>query len=1060
MPPEDENTALYVDEGVNFSVQRDQEIPTPADDEILIETQFSGTNPADIKHATLLGIYPAVLGYDFCGTVLKAPPSSAFQPGDLVAGYTPTGINRPPRYGTHQRYLACPEDMVFPVPAALPPHHAASLTVVAMTAADAIFNIFNLPLPRHDNQARTTKPLLIWGASSSVGLCALQLARASGIHPIIVTASPERHSLLQELGATRCFDYKSSSVISDIKATVRDSQWGPLTCGFDAVGSQKGGVGSAQLVAECCSEDATLVSVVVQSDSKFKMPIATPNMDVVIKVQNVPFPITIPARPAGYQRAWCALTWAVENYGVDFRLPSVDLFEGTAEEALEELKAIADGGRCVKRNIQCAFPKAISTLEDPPLLETPEFIHSTLLLDDNPTLISSGSGDHATFDEHHVRSFEDLAATTRSDEQHREDLSMYLAGHPGENAIHPHVLSLPSQGLGDAMAVDMSISLPSGGSVTSISTREDNDELPSSQSDFSMPEEPHAHRFCCTLFPETRPDEDVIAAENCGHVRPIADNLYRQICDFWKSQQCSSCASPFISLSFLNAMVQLYFEHHDPWMSFIHPSSFDTEDASWVLILAVASIGCQYSNVERSELYVLGLQDLLQKALPKDATETIALDQMTLAQCLLLRNTALLFSGYEDEILTSQYQRNMLTSVAKSVSANVAESIPSLDDLDPYERWRRWVGLESQRRVVYCIYVIECCYWIFKDAPSSMTLDDFKIALPCRDKLWTSNFEQWQECLPTRPESKDRPSLKTAFSNPDLLDNLLNDNSGLSNLVILLTFNVEERRLLRSTQPWFAADMATGLNERKLYKWPDELVSFRTALDDKCDPTIKRFSMLTPIVNNAPTFLKVMFHVTNILRRTPLRCLYALSGWQVTVDQMTAAATSLSHWMQQNPTLAREALLQATTLFGVLYDETTGPGSHHLAFLTAGLYIWAYCIVGGEDSATGANGTRKISQRPLRPDKGVPDDVKNSWIQSTLEAPVYVKGVGILNGPESAIRVLKGFRLALSSHRSWPSLRHGLIYSISEVIDGRFASLSPELKSSGWRKNVDRETRA
>ena len=77
---------------------------------------------------------------------------------------------------------------------------------------------------------------------------------------------------------------------------------------------------------------------------------------------------------------------------------------------------------------------------------------------------------------------------------------------------------------------------------------------------------------------------------------------------------------------------------------------------------------------------------------------------MTLAQCLLLRNTALLFSGYEDEILTSQYQRNMLTSVAKSVSANVAESITFPDDLDPSERWRRWVGLESQIRTVYCVY--------------------------------------------------------------------------------------------------------------------------------------------------------------------------------------------------------------------------------------------------------------------------------------------------------------------------------------------------------------------
>ncbi|KAI2892315.1 transcriptional regulator family: Fungal Specific TF and C2H2 zinc finger [Aspergillus niger] len=716
--------------------------------------------------------------------------------------------------------------------------------------------------------------------------------------------------------------------------------------------------------------------------------------------------------------------------------------------------------RSQKACLNCAKAKQRCNGKSP--CQTPEFVHSTLLLNDNPAFISTGSGDHVTFNEQPVQvghfPFEDLAASSGSGEQHREDYSMYPMGHPSENAIHPHVLSLPSQGLGDAMAVDMNMSLPSGGSVSSVSTREDNDDIPSSQSDFFTPEESQAHRHCCTRFPETQPDEDVIAAENYGHVRPIPHKQYLQIFGYWKSQQCPSCASPFISLSFLNAMVQLYFEHHDPWMPFIHRFSFDKEGVSWVLILAVASVGCQYSNVEGSELYILGLQDLLQKALPKDATETISFDQTTLAQCLLLRNTGLLFSGYEDEILTSQYQRNMLTSVAKSVSANVADNIPSSNNLDTYEQWRRWVESESQRRIIYCIYVIECCYWIFKDVPSSMTLDDLKIALPCEDILWTSDFEMSQKHSLANPENT--PSLKTAFSNPDLLNDLLNDNSNLSNLIILLTFNIEERRLLRSTQPWFAADMATGLNERKLYKWPDELASFRTALDDKCDPTIKRFSVLKSISNNAPTFLKVMFHVTNILRRMPLRCLYALSGWQVTVNQMTAAATSLSHWMQQNPTLARETLLQATTLFGVLYDETTGPGCHHLAFLVAGLYIWAYCIVGGEDGSTGANQVWKISQPPLRPDKTVPDDMKEFWIQGTLEAPIYVKGGGILSGPESAIRVLKGFRLALSSHTSWPSLRHGLIYSISEMIEGRFASHSPELKSSGQRKSVIRGSQA
>lgn len=116
--------------------------------------------------------------------------------------------------------------------------------------------------------------------------------------------------------------------------------------------------------------------------------------------------------------------------------------------------------------------------------------------------------------------------------------------------------------------------------------------------------------------------------------------------------------------------------------------------------------------------------------------------------------------------------------------------------------------------------------------------------------------------------------------------------------------------------------------------------------------------------------------------------------------------------------------------------------------------------MGGEDGSTGANQVWKISQPPLRPDKTVPDDMKESWIQGTLEAPIYVKGGGILSGPESAIRVLKGFRLALSSHTSWPSLRHGLIYSISEMIEGRFASHSPELKSSGQRKSVIRGSQA
>lgn len=144
----------------------------------------------------------------------------------------------PRKYGTHQQYLVCPEDMAFLIPANLPRHHAACLSVVVMTACDALYNIFKFTLPEETPKANEPQPILICGASSSVGIAAVQLARASGIHPIIVTASPRNHTLLLRLGATCCFDYNSPDVVSEIGAFLETGQLGTLTHGFDTVRSQ------------------------------------------------------------------------------------------------------------------------------------------------------------------------------------------------------------------------------------------------------------------------------------------------------------------------------------------------------------------------------------------------------------------------------------------------------------------------------------------------------------------------------------------------------------------------------------------------------------------------------------------------------------------------------------------------------------------------------------------------------------------------------------------------------------------------------------------------------
>lgn len=334
--------ALYVTEDVQFVVRNSLEHEPAAENELLVETRYSGANPADIKHSTLLGILSTGIGYDFSGRVIKATPGSGFKEGDSIAGYTPSGLGRPKKYGTHQGSLAVPCDMAFKIPPNLSEAHAAALPIVVMAAADITHNIFKLPLPT--NPSPSSAPILIWGASSAVGLSVLQLARASGCRNIFVTASPARYEILKTLGATHTFDYSSANVVEEIQAAVRALGEGPITHAVDAVGTEAK-PSSADLVAQSVSEQTILCSVVLRPGGAFKLPLSMTKDEWTVLPTGAPSPITIPSRPSDHWKAWSVLQWAVAHYGQEFKVPSIHVLDVTAEEALGELMKIQDGKR-------------------------------------------------------------------------------------------------------------------------------------------------------------------------------------------------------------------------------------------------------------------------------------------------------------------------------------------------------------------------------------------------------------------------------------------------------------------------------------------------------------------------------------------------------------------------------------------------------------------------------------------------------------------------------------------------------------------------------------------
>ena len=105
----------------------------------------------------------------------------------------------------------------------MPFQDVACISIMTQTTSDALFNQSALPSIILGDAGLPQTPLLIWGGASNVSLTAIQLAKAAGVGPILVTASPKNHAQLEELGADECFDYRDPDVVAQIKAAVSKS---------------------------------------------------------------------------------------------------------------------------------------------------------------------------------------------------------------------------------------------------------------------------------------------------------------------------------------------------------------------------------------------------------------------------------------------------------------------------------------------------------------------------------------------------------------------------------------------------------------------------------------------------------------------------------------------------------------------------------------------------------------------------------------------------------------------------------------------------------------------
>ena len=206
--------------------------PRPGDDDVLVLVRAAALNRADLgvlaghKHGALGGP-GTVLGMEWAGQVVALGARvTGHAVGDRVMGFGA---------GALAEFVVADRGRVLPIPPGVGFDQAATLPVALMTMHDAVVS---------NGQLQRGETVLIQGASSGVGLMALQIARLRGARLVIGSStSAERRARLQLFGAQLVVD----TADDDWPARVREATGGQ---GVDLIVDQlSGAVVNASLAA-------------------------------------------------------------------------------------------------------------------------------------------------------------------------------------------------------------------------------------------------------------------------------------------------------------------------------------------------------------------------------------------------------------------------------------------------------------------------------------------------------------------------------------------------------------------------------------------------------------------------------------------------------------------------------------------------------------------------------------------------------------------------------------------------------------------------------------------
>jgi NADPH:quinone reductase-like Zn-dependent oxidoreductase len=159
-----------------------------------------------------------ILGADLAGTIVSTGQAvSTREVGERIVANAPGVSIGDCSRSTFQHFVVIPEASAIPISVGISFESACVLPLASTTAMAGLFVTHQLGLSTAglgDVSATPPSPgsvLLVWGGSSSVGCCAIQMARAAG-YEVYTVASERNRGLCLSVGASKVFDRGDNNV--------------------------------------------------------------------------------------------------------------------------------------------------------------------------------------------------------------------------------------------------------------------------------------------------------------------------------------------------------------------------------------------------------------------------------------------------------------------------------------------------------------------------------------------------------------------------------------------------------------------------------------------------------------------------------------------------------------------------------------------------------------------------------------------------------------------------------------------------------------------------------